>query len=491
MCENLLRPSLCIRQLIAFGLKIKLRSKKANGVIKVILTFVFFFFCLFAFGEERWQKLAEPKSLNPEAVIEEWPRFNGQNNDAKSKEYPILLEWPSNGPSLIWTLSKGAGYASPAIFGKQLVLFHRMEGREIAECRDAQTGRGLWEYSYPVDYKDRYGYSAGPRASPVIFDGRVYLHGVTAWLTCLDLKTGKLLWKRDLRKEYQVPHYFFGKGSNPIVCDDGVILNVGGGNRQCIVNFDRKTGETIWVLKDDWGASYSSPIFATIHEQFVGLAMTGGESRPATGGLLIFDPKTGKKLARFPWRSKRYESATACPPVALGENYIFLSECYDKGSVLLHIKENFSTEVVWENPSLGIHWMTPVERNGILYGVSGRHQQGAEAFGLDWKKGHILWKDRITWKQRINGRDLNLQLFRGSWLLVGNRFLCLSELGSLLNVRFSPDGWGIEQCSQLFFAPETWTLPALSKGLLYVMQNETDRMSGETSRLLCYDLRGS
>ena len=41
-----------------------------------------------------------------------------------------------------------------------------------------------------------------------------------------------------------------------------------------------------------------------------------------------------------------------------------------------------------------------------------------------------------------------------------------------------------------FFCPEAWTLPALSRGLLYVMQNETDRMSGLPPRLLCYDFRG-
>ena len=37
--------------------------------------------------------------------------------------------------------------------------------------------------------RDRYGYLAGPRASPVIRGGQVYIHGVTAWLTCLELET--------------------------------------------------------------------------------------------------------------------------------------------------------------------------------------------------------------------------------------------------------------------------------------------------------------
>ena len=111
-------------------------------------------------------------------------------------------------------------------------------------------------------------------------------------------------------------------------------------------------------------------------------------------------------------RSKKYESATACPPIHLGDNYVFLSECYDKGSVVLQIKPNFSYDVAWENSKLGIHWMTPIGSKGYLYGVSGRHQQGAELFCLNWKTGETLWKEIVLWQENLLGRDLNLQLFR-------------------------------------------------------------------------------
>ena len=38
-------------------------------------------------------------------------------------------------------------------------------------------------------------------------------------------------------------------------------------------------------------------------------------------------------------------------------------------------------------------------------------------------------------------------------------------------------------------APETWTLPAVSRGLLYISQNERGA-GGTKPRLVCYDLRG-
>ena len=435
-------------------------------------------------------KIRQANPLSQEAKTSDWPRFNGLGDDAKSFESHLVKKWPETGPNLLWYLEKGQGYASPAIMNGVLVLFHRMDGKEVVEGRKPETGELMWEYSYPVEYRDRYGYSPGPRASPIISQGKVYLHGVTAWLTCLDLATGKMFWKRDLTRDYKVPQYFFGKGSNPIVADGLLILNLGGGNGECMAAFDCKTGETQWILQDKWGASYSSPTLAKIHDRTVCLALTGGESKPATGGLLIFDPQTGERLVRFPWRSQKYESATACPPLHLGENHVFLSECYDKGSVVLKIKPDFSYEVLWENRDLGIHWMTPIESGGYLYGVSGRHQQGAELFCVNWKTGEIMWKEAVSWQANLLGRDLNLQLFRASLLQTGDEFLALSEFGSFLRMNLSPEGWQIKEKTQLFFAPETWTLPALSKGLLYIMQNDTDRMSGTSNRLLCYDLRG-
>ena len=43
--------------------------------------------------------------------------------------------------------------------------------------------------------------------------------------------------------------------------------------------------------------------------------------------------------------------------------------------------------------------------------------------------------------------------------------------------------------ARLFAARESWALPVLSRGLLYVMQNTRDVLQGTGPRLLCYDLR--
>ena len=448
--------------------------------------------CYPLFGEKYYERHTihrDASSLSKNSKTYDWPRYNGPSDDASSTETKLLEKWEKNGPELIWEVTKGEGYASPIISKDILVLFHRQNGMEIIEGINPENGRLIWTYKYPVHYKDRYGYSSGPRASPVIHDNLVFCHGVTSWLTCLNLMTGELIWKRDLAKEFEIPNYFFGKGSNPIVFKETLIVNVGGSKNRCVVGFNIKTGKTDWITYDSWGASYSSPTLSKINDKHVCLVFTGGESRPPTGGLIVIDPENGKKLSRYPWRSSKYESANAVPPIPLPGNKVFLSECYEKGSVVLEFEKDFTPSVVWLNKDINIHWMTPVLKDGTMYGISGRHQQGAEAFGLNPQTGQIIWKEAIYWDDLINDRKVKLGLFRGSILKLNNHFISLSELGTLLKLDLSKKGWKINNKKQLFFAPGTWTLPALSKGLLYIMQNESDRLSGKKPRLLCFDLR--
>ena len=432
---------------------------------------------------------AEANPLSKNAVTGDWPRFNGPNDNAKSAETDIISKWPDSGPRLLWELEKGEGYASPAIKENLLALFHRKDGFEIIDCMDATSGKPIWNFRYPVEYRDRYGYSNGPRASPIFTNNHVYAHGVTAWLTCLESKSGKKIWQRNLAEEFEIPQYFFGKGSTPIIIKDTLIVNGGGSQDRCVVGFDRLTGKTKWITKDSWGASYSSPSKAIIHGREVCLVFTGGESRPPVGGLLVIDPKDGSKLARFPWRSSKYESANAVPPLPIGNNRVFLSECYEKGGVVVEFDKRFTPSIAWSDQTLNVHWMTPILSDGALFGVAGRHQQGADVFCVNPEDGKAFWRDRINWTQEMGGRSLRLELFRGAFLKVEDFFVCLSEIGSLLIVKMDKKGWKLISKHQLFFAPGTWTLPALSKGLLYVMQNENDRRAGHGPRLLCYDLR--
>lgn len=442
---------------------------------------------------------APPKRLAPEAVTEPWPRFLGPHDNGVSRETPILTNWPESGPPKVWEARKGSGYTSPSIARGVLVLFHRIGDSEQIDGLHPETGRRFWSHRYPVEYRDRYGYNDGPRASPVIDGARVYLLGVAAALHCLDLATGRVLWKRDLRADFRVPQNFFGAGPSPLVYKDLLILNLGGrdpdGESLCVAALDKHTGAFVWGVPGPWGASYASPVTVALRGKDRILVLAGGESRPPDGGLLCIDPSDGAVDFRFPWRSGKYESVNASTPVAIDSSRVFISECYSRGGVLLEIGEDLQPRPVWTARDFGMHWSTPLFVDGHLYGYQGRNEPDAFLACLDATTGEERWREALEWDVKVKdprGRERTFRwgMFRGSLLRVDNRFVALGELGTLALLDLNPEGAAVRRRADLFHARETWSLPPLHRGLLYVSQHSPDLLDDTPPRLICYDLRG-
>ena len=433
-----------------------------------------------------------PKPLPEGAVVEDWPRFLGRLHNATSRETKLLRNWPDGGPARLWEVERGAGYAGPAIAGGRLVLFHHLKDRDVVDCLDPESGRRHWSTSWPTDYRDRYGYNNGPRASPVIAGGRVYVFGVAGMLKCLDLKSGKVVWERDLAADHRLRPVFFGLGCTPLVLDGRVIVNVAIEDGPSILAFDATTGKRLWGAEKTWGASYSAPVPVELHGHKRVLVLTGGESRPPAGGLVCLDPATGKIDFRVPFRAEKFESVNASCPVVIGGR-ILLSQCYPPSSGLfLRVAPDLTrAEVAWNSSEFGMHFMTPVHSGGFLYGFPGRHTHTAEIVCLDAAAGKVKWREMLEWDwKRGNGQSYRMGMGRASLLAAGGAFLALGESGALAWLDLSPKGCRIMERAQLFLAPETWTLPALSRGLLYVSQNHKDMDTGKSPRLICYDLRG-
>ncbi|MEO5959190.1 MAG: PQQ-binding-like beta-propeller repeat protein [Opitutaceae bacterium] len=434
---------------------------------------------------------APPKPLAAGAVTEDWPHFLGPHHNATTRETQLLGTWPKDGLKKVWEMEVGEGYACPVFAAGRLVYFHRVGGRETVDCLDPETGRRFWRFDYPVEYEDRYGFSPGPRSSAVIDEGRVYVTGVTAQLHCLELATGKVLWRRDLMAEFKIPQYFFGYGPTPFVWKDRLIVNVGGKARDdvsgtCVAAFDKLTGKTLWEVVDSWGAGYASPIVARIRGREVALVIAAGESRPSVGGLLTIDPESGRLLDRFPWRARAYESVIAGTPAVVGDNRVFISECYEKGGTLLEFDENLKSKQVWTERGFGLHWMMPLQIDGHLYGFAGRNPPDTEFKCIDAATGKILWADDTRFEE---GNRVS-SFFRGSLLQADTRIFAIGEDGLFAEFELTAQGKKTRQRVRLFEAQSTWTLPALHRGLLYVTHNQPDRLTGKPPRLICYDFRG-
>ena len=411
----------------------------------------------------------------------DWPTLTGPTGDFSSPEKGILTSWPAIGLKKVWEARLGLGYAPPVIAGGRSFHFDRFDDDATLTARTADNGKLLWKYTYPTEYVDSYGYEPGPRACPVVDGERVYLHGVDGMLCCVSAHDGKEVWRRDTKREYHFHQNFFGVASVPLVVDDLLIVPVGGspkgprpvdqrdvkGDGSAIVAFDKKTGAEKYKFGDEL-ASYSSPVLANFHGQKTVLHF-------ARGGLIGFDPVTGKVRFTFKWRARSMESVNAANPVVIGDT-ILLTECYEKGAVMLRVTKEMKLETVWsdeendrrEKTLLG-HWCTPVADGKYLYACSGRHESEGDVRCIEAATGKVMW--------------VRPRMRRCTLTKIDGHILCLSEEGTLTLFKPNPDQfdsvavWDEKDNDDL--RPPCWAPPVVSRGLLYL------RGKG---KLACYEL---
>ena len=410
------------------------------------------------------------------AQAADWPHFLGPNYNGTSSETNLLHEFPKEGPSKLWEYPKGAGHSAPAVSGNRAVIFHTIDDKETIDALDIVSGQRQWSFSYDAAFTSQFGSGKGPCSNPVIADGRVFTLGINSDLHCLDLATGKVLWRHVLGKEYKLLPTFFGQGGTPLVLGKSLLVSLGTEDGKSVVAFDVASGKEFWAAKHPWGSSYASPVPATIHGRECILAFQGGMSDPPTGGLLVIDSKTGEVRSATPYRAKMYASVSVSSPVLSG-NRIFVGEAYTEGGACIEIAPDLSAKIAWRAPKFDPYLVTPVPHESHLYAFVGQHQQNAELACCEVATGKECWRN-----------DLGGKFQRASLLHVDGAFLCLGESGDLAWLDLSPTGARILAQTTLFHAPETWTPPVVSDGRLFVCENEVGS-GGTKRRVLCYDFR--
>ena len=434
-----------------------------------------------------------PKALADDAVTEDWPSFLGPRRDAHTRETRLLRDWPEGGPTLLWEMESGQGYAAPVVQGERLVYAHRTGSELHVDCLHAETGERYWRHSVTTDYRDRYISNHGPRSAPTIDGDRVFVHQVDDRLQCLALATGELLWERNLGVEYKVPAEFFGVVASPLVAGDLVIQNVGAPGGPSVVAFDRLTGDNVWSVGTKWGPSCASPVLATTRGQERIFVLAGGDSRPPTGGLMVIDPVSGALDFEYPFRSRIYESVTGASPV-IADDRIFITASYGTGTVGISATAEGGFEELWKNRHIGMQFSNPVYEGGQLVAIDGVSGRAGALITIDPATGEELSRTNLDWDETLmedgEEKTVSFSVGEGSLLAADGDFLCLGDYGHLLWVEASSEGARVINRATLFRAAESWTPPVVSRGLLYVRQNNRESYGDKPPRLLCYDLRG-
>jgi outer membrane protein assembly factor BamB len=436
----------------------------------------------------------------------DWPEFMGPTRDQVSTETGLIDTIPVQGPPLLFDKPLGKGYSAPSVRGDLLVVHQRVGGQEVVEACDARTGQTMWKYSYKSDYRDPFGYNNGPRCTPLLTDDRCYAYGAEGVLVCLDLITGKEIWRRETEGDFAVPEAFFGVGSSPVLEDGLLFVQVGGQPNSGVVAFDANTGKTVWenVGEKTWNgvpmtgwpgerivswnindpafqkqASYCSPVLATIRGQRHLLVCT-------RQGLVSLNPKTGAVNFSYWFRARQDSSVNAMTPVVQDDLILISSAYYHSGSVLLRVDPSGkSVKPVWSGLQLEVHWTRPVLHDGYLYSFSGRNEPDAILRCVEFATGRIAWERLEGWPNgghaKIPEGEKPPDVYgRGAMILADGKLIALGEAGLLGFFKPNPDA--LEETSR-WQVPNLrypcWTAPVLANKRLYLRDED---------HVVCYDL---
>ncbi len=391
----------------------------------------------------------------------DWPQGLGPYRTGVALEEVAVKAWPSSGPEKQWSHELGMGYAGPVVSGDHVVIFHRIENAERLEALHRDTGKVVWSHDFKAFYKGGYNADQGPRSTPVIAGGNVYVYGAAGDLHAVKLETGKVLWSRALNDDYQAPDGYFGAGSSPIVLGERLLVNVGADNAG-IVAVDTKTGKTLWKATDE-KASYSSPSTIKLNNKIQALFITRMKA-------LAIDPASGEVFFEIPF-GKQGPTVNGATPLAFG-NKVFLSASYGIGAELLQISndgKNITRQ--WEGDDiLSSQYSTCLLHNNHLFGTHGREDIGVAALRcVAADTGKVVWEE--------SGFGV------AHCILIQNNILALNTEGELFLVK--ADSKSYQEIARTTVARGTTrSFPAFSNGQLFFRSN-----NGRTGTLTALNLK--
>lgn len=401
--------------------------------------------------EWRWRAGVNPAALAPEPAAtstltaaisapDGWPQFRGPHRDSTLPALRLVCDWQAHPPREIWRRPVGAGWAGFAVARGIAVTQEQRGGDELVTAYDAATGRPLWTHADTARYATTIA-GEGPRSTPAIDGDVVYTLGATGGLNCLDLRTGRELWGKNIMAENAGEVPVWGLSVSPLVLGDRVIVSAGGKMERSLVAYDKRTGERVWGGGHD-RAGYSSPALATL----AGVPQILIFNQASVAGHAA---DTGRLLWEYPWPATHPHVAN---PQPLPGDRVLVSSGYGWGSELLQIRRTgadaWSATRVWKSPRLKAKFANFVALDGFVYGLD-----DGILVCLDAATGELKWKA---------GRYGHGQL-----ILTGNALLVTAEDGTLVLVDPVPEAHR-ERARFTAFRSKTWNPPALAGEFLLV-----------------------
>ena len=378
-------------------------------------------------------------------VAQDWPQWRGPARNGVVEGFKSPATWPDR-PKQIWKVQAGAGHSSPLVVGGRVFSFSRMGEQESMSARELASGKEVWRQAYDAPYQmnsSATSHGKGPKSTPVYDRGRIYTFGITGILTAWQAQDGRVLWRRDFRKEFPSTVPDFGVAMSPIVVSDLVIVHAGGSGNGAVMALDPSSGTTKWTWKGD-GPAYASPIVAT----FAGTPQIVTQTQRHLVSLAL----DGKLLWQLPFETEYAQNSIT--PIAAGDLLIYGGIAKPTTAIRPSIVAGtWQTPQVWQNADVPAYMSTPVESGGYLFGLT--HRNRGQFFCLDLKTGKTMWTTK--------GREgENAALMTAAGLV-----LAMTTEGELQILRNDPKAPDVVKRYTLAESP-VWAHPAFVNGGIIV-----------------------
>ncbi len=404
------------------------------------------------------------------AFADDWPQWQGPDRNAVSKERGLLKEWPKNGPLLAWKATGlGGGDSAPSVAAGRIYGMSNRGEDEVVWALSEKDGKQVWVTRLGPSFKPRMPQGKeGPGCTPTVDGERLYVEGLAGDVVCLQVKDGKIIWRRSLTSDFggRVPMWSYRE--SPLV-DAGKVICTPGAQDAMLVALDKLTGQTIWKsgAPGGSGAAYASPIAIDFDGQRQYVQFTA----KALVGVSASDGK-------FLWRYDRAANGSGinCSTPLYHDGMVFAASAYGAGGALVKLSREANggvrAEEVYLSKKMQNHHGGMIVLDGCLYGANGGNEGGALVC-LDFKTGTVLWDERDDAEHRAP---------KGSVALADGRLYYRTEKGVMLLIEPDPKKY-VERGR--FDQPDrsklpAWAHPVISNGNLYLRDQDL---------LLCYDVK--
>ena len=331
----------------------------------------------------------------PSLQAADWPCWRGPDGLGVSNEKNLPIRWSTE--SLAWKIAlPGKGASSPIVVGDRIYVTSQTDDSGLHVLAiDRRDGRLIWDREIGRGRLPSNNLHNMATPSPVSDGDRVWVMFGTGDLACLD-REGKVLWQRNLVKEYGEYKTNHGYGSSPMLLDGKLFIACMHQGPSYLLALEGRTGKNIWKKDrnleptDEAQDSYSSPIFLR-GERKPQVVLAGAESVNA------YDPQTGEEVWIYRGMKVPHHAGRTISGPAAGDGLILaVASGFQNRGYTVAVKSGgkgdvSATHKLWTQTQYSPDCPTPVIYEGNVFSV----RDDGMASCLDLKTGEPHWQERL------------------------------------------------------------------------------------------------